>query len=57
MPAPKHIYKRDCEDCEKRYQPTGRSQIICPKCKKKRRAELTLRLMKLNEKIIIGVKE
>lgn len=57
MPAPKHIYKRDCDDCEKRYQPTGRSQIICPKCKKKRRAELTLRLMKLNEKIIIGVKK
>lgn len=44
MVAPKHIYKKDCDDCEKRYQPIRPYQIICPKCKKKRRSIVTKRL-------------
>lgn len=46
MTCPKHIYKRDCDDCDKRYQPTGYSQIICEDCKKIRRLKVTLRLRK-----------
>lgn len=49
MTAPKHIYKRDCDDCDERYQPTGKYQIICPHCKKKRRLKLTLRLRRLKK--------
>ena len=46
MTAPKHIYKKDCDDCDKRYQPTGYYQVVCIKCKKKRRMIVTLRLRK-----------
>lgn len=40
----KHIFKKYCSDCDKRYQPIGKYQIICPKCKDKRRMVVTLRL-------------
>lgn len=46
MAAPKHIYRRLCNDCSRIYSPIGKYQKYCPKCKKKRRDEVTLRLKK-----------
>lgn len=46
MASPKHIFRRYCDDCPCMYQPTGKYQIICHDCKKKRRLKVTLRLRK-----------
>lgn len=34
-----HTFFKFCDVCEKRFQPNGKGQRICEKCKTKRRIE------------------
>ena len=37
MASKRHVFKKYCLRCEKRYSPTGKSQKLCEKCQLKAR--------------------
>jgi len=40
--------KKPCIRCDKVFQPTGRFQKLCEKCKKERQEETTIKLRAVN---------